>query len=432
MTATAVAPPQKWEAAVESLAKQGASLAEAIGAIEKSHDDLRKKLDEPDFSAIKDYVSEDREAVLKAMGATKTRRGFVAPKGYTPYGEFKSFGEFIRSGLIAKNWDTTEFRNRCKSHMKAIQGMSEAVGSDGGFTVIPEFATEIYDRVYQNDLFTRTDNYTVSGNNMTFMANSETSRANGSRHGGMRAYWIGEGGTITDSNPGFRRLTMSLQKLAIVVYLTDELLSDTSAALEQYVARKASEEFNFMVGDGIINGTGAGQLQGILSSPALVSVAKETGQPAATLVYDNILKMYSRMYAPSRANAVWYINQDIEPQLFAMNQAIGTGGFPVYLPPGGISGAPYATLMGRPVIATEFNATLGTQGDILLADLGQYLTISKGGIAQAQSMHVEFLTDQTALRFIMRVNGQTWENSAITPYKGTATQSSFVALDTRA
>jgi hypothetical protein len=85
--------------------------------------------------------------------------------------------------------------------------------------------------------------------------------------------------------------------------------------------------------------------------------------------------------------------------------------------------APYGDLlMGRPMQPTEFNATLGTQGDLIAADLGQILSISKGGVAQAVSMHVQFLTDQLALRFILRLNAGPWENAPITPYKGTATR----------
>jgi HK97 family phage major capsid protein len=118
--------------------------------------------------------------------------------------------------------------------------------------------------------------------------------------------------------------------------------------------------------------------------------------------------------------------------LHLMTLGIGTSGTVVYMPPGGLSGAPYATLQGRPLLATEFNATLGTQGDLIKADLGQMLSISKGGIMSAASIHVEFLTDQLALRFIMRLNAQPWESAPITPYKGTSnTQSNFVALDTR-
>jgi len=63
--------------------------------------------------------------------------------------------------------------------------------------------------------------------------------------------------------------------------------------------------------------------------------------------------------------------------------------------------------------------------------LGQVLSISKGGVAQAVSMHVEFLTDQLALRFTMRMNACPWENSPITPFKGSNTQSSFVTLGAR-
>ena len=187
-----------------------------------------------------------------------------------------------------------------------------------------------------------------------------------------------------------------------------------------------------MIGDALINGTGAGQPLGVLTAPSLVSVAKETGQAAATLVTENIEKMYARFYAPNVGGLRWYHNQDVLPQLNTMTLGIGAAGVPTYLPPGGLSQAPYGTLVGRPLVPTEFNATLGTQGDVIAADLGQMLSISKGGVAQAVSMHVQFLTDQVALRLIMRLNAGPWESAPITPFKGTATQSSFVTLDTRA
>ena len=355
--------------------------------------------------------------------------------GYTPWGEFKSFGDYVKSGLAGSKSGAWEARN--EKHFgptlyKAIQGMSEATGADGGVTVIPEFSNQIIDRIYSNDLWAGTDNYTVSGNNMTFLANAETSRATGSRHGGLQGYWMAEGGSITKSKPTFREVSLKLVKLGVVVYLTDELLADTSQALEQYVGRKAGEEFNFMIGDALVNGTGVGQPLGMLAAPSLVSVAKET-QGAATLFPENIVKMYSRFYAPNLPNSVWLHNQDIGPQLDLMTLGIGAAGIAVYMPPNGLADAPFGTLRGRPLKPTEFNATLGTQGDIILADLGQILSISKGGIAQAVSMHLEFLTDQMALRFTMRLNARPWESAPITPYKGASnTQSNFVTLDVRA
>ena len=351
-------------------------------------------------------------------------------QGYRPWGEFKSLSDFVRSGFDGHQGSS--FRDRCKSHFKAIQGMSEAIGSDGGFTVMPEFNHQIFEHVYSNDLVASTDNYTVGGNNMTFLANAETSRADGARHGGLRGYWTNEGQSITASKPTVREIQLKLQKLAVVVYLTDELISDSAQALEQFITRKASDEFNFMIGNALFNGDGVGKPLGILNAPSLLAIAAEGGQSASTIVAANIIKAQNRFFAPYYGNANWYLNQDCMQQLMQLTLATGTySGQLVYTPPTGLSASPYGALGGRPLKPIEFAGTLGSQGDITLADLSQVLSISKGGIAQAISMHVEFLTDQLALRFTMRMNAVPWENSPITPFRGTNTQSSFVCLAAR-
>lgn len=355
--------------------------------------------------------------------------------GGTP-GGFKSAADFIRYGCENAN-NPGAIEKKLGEHMqpitKAVQGMNLQDGSAGGFTVMPEFSNQIIDRVFSNNLLSRTDGYTVSGNNMTFLANAETSRANGSRHGGVQGYWMDEAGTIQKSKPSFRQISLRLVKLAIVIYFTDDLLSDTATALESYATGKGADEFNFMIGDGIWNGSGVGQPLGILKCPSLISIAKETGQLADTIQTENVEKMYSRFFAPNLGNAIWYHNQDIRPQLDMMTLGVGTGGVPTFLPPGGLSQAPYGMLKGRPLEPIEFAPTLGDQGDLTLADLKQLLSITKGGIAQAVSTHIEFLTGQTAIRLTMRLNIGPWENAPLTPYKGPAnTQSSFVTLDDRA
>lgn len=359
--------------------------------------------------------------------------------GYQPWGDFKSCGEFVREGFEHGAFpghgnNDGKFANRLESHfkaLKAVQGMSEGVGSDGGYTVIPEFAPNIIDRVYSNDLFNLTDNYTVTGNNMTFKANAETSRADGSRHGGLLGYWVDEGQTITKSKPTVRDVTLKLNKVAVVVYLTDELIADTGNALETYITGKASQEFNFLIGNALWNGSGAGTPLGVLNAPSLLAITKEAGQTAATIQTENIEKMYNRFYAPNLPNARFFHNQDCQTQIGLLTLGIGAAGISAYTNGVNISNAPFGTLKGLPRQPIEFAKTVGTQGDITLADMKQMLTISKGGIAQAVSMHVEFLTDQLALRFIMRVGGQPWEIAPITPYNGTNTQSNFVTIATR-
>lgn len=348
---------------------------------------------------------------------------------------FKSVGEQLYAiAEAAIRPGRADQRLAAQAKRAKALGLSEGVPSDGGFLLQPDFSAEILRRMNEmGSVMARTRRIQISPQSNGIVMNSidETSRATGSRWGGIQGYWLAEAGTKQASKPKFRQMSLQLKKLAGVGYATDELLADTTA-LGNIMTQGFSEELTFLIEDSIINGSGAGQPLGVLASNALISVAKETGQAAATIVTANIFKMWSRMWSRSRANAVWFINQDIEPQLLALDMPVGTGGMPVYLPANGISGAPFGTLLGRPIVPIEYAATLGTVGDIILADLSQYVMIEKGGLQAETSIHVQFLTDETAYRFVYRVDGQPAWHDTLTPFKGSATQSPFVALATRA
>jgi HK97 family phage major capsid protein len=105
------------------------------------------------------------------------------------------------------------------------------------------------------------------------------------------------------------------------------------------------------------------------------------------------------------------------------------------MPPGGLADAPYARIMGRPAYAIEQCAALGDKGDIFFANYNDgYIIAEKGGLQQNMSIHVRFVYDESVLRFVLRMDGQPWRASALTPYKGGsgATQSHFITLDERA
>ena len=158
---------------------------------------------------------------------------------------------------------------------------------------------------------------------------------------------------------------------------------------------------------------------------------KLTGQQSGTVVKENIDAMYAQLWARSRDNAVWLINQLVWPQLLQLGQVIGTGGMPVFLPAGTVSGKPYSTLYGIPVKEVEYCSAPGTPGDIVLADFSQYALADKGGIQAASSMHVQFLTDQMTFRIIYRVDGKPLWSAPLTPFKGSSNLSSFIKLAQR-
>ena len=318
-------------------------------------------------------------------------------------------------------------------YQAAGQGANEAVPSEGGFLVQSDYSTQFLELMHETgELLKRVRRIPIGAqfNGINLPAIDETSRVNGSRFGGVQAYWADEGDTVTATKPKFRNMELKLKKLMALGYATDELLAD-AAALETVMSQAFTEELTFKTEDAIINGTGAGQPLGILNSGALVTVTPESGQAAATLRTINILNMYSRTPIRSRKSMIWVCNQDIEPQLWTLTD-LDTATVQLYTLPGQNGNtSPYGLLLGRPVLPIEYSATLGTVGDLMLIDPMQYVMIDKNGLQQASSMHVRFLQDEMTFRLTFRVDGQPVWRSAVTPFKGSNTISPFVALGTR-
>ena len=341
------------------------------------------------------------------------------------------FGEFLNCVRVAGG--PSKAIDQRLLDVRNQLGLNEGVGSEGGFLVETEHSQELLRRTYELGALTsrvRKIGVGPNANGLTINAVGENSRATGSRWGGVQAYWLNEAGPKTPSMPAFRQIELKLKKLIGLCYATDELLMDTPS-LESIINQAFMEEFSWMLDNAVLRGVGAAQPLGILNSAALIPVPAEAGQAAGTIVYENVLNMWSRMWARSRQNAVWFINQDCEPQLATMGLVVGVGGIPVYMPAGGASGAPYATLFGRPIIPVEQCSTVGTVGDIVLADLSQYLMIEKGGMQTASSIHVRFVNDESVYRFVYRCDGGSMWNLPLTPANGTNTLSPFIALATR-
>lgn len=392
------------------------ALETEIKSIEKTIE--AQKLAEERAKSLKDPVN---EPVLPSGIEVKEKK-------------WKSFGEMLQCVYKAgvPYSDGGHIDNRLLDGFKgSASGANETISSEGGFFVDEQFVSGLLTKTYETaQVASRAWNIPIGPNANRLKMNGidEKSRANGSRYGGVQAYWSGEAETVTATKPKFRKIELELDKLMALCYATDELLQD-STALEAVISQAFTDEMAFKLDDAMINGTGAGLPLGILQCPALVKVSKEAGQAAATIVHENIQKLYNRMWARSRLNSVWFINQEIEPQLENMAISIGTGG---ELSPYAKEYMEKGTIKGRPVIPIEQCAALGTIGDIVLADMSQYILIAKGGITPATSVHVRFLYDEQVFRFTYRVNGMPIWNAALTPYKGANTLSPYVALETRA
>lgn len=356
----------------------------------------------------------------RALGAGVSKEG-------KPYdSEFADLTDFLHS-IWHSNYAGQDRWRRIRNDYSSLDAAT------GGFLVPETLRAELL-RVSLETSIVRSRARTIPMDSarVPFPTIDSTSNAS-SVYGGIVGYWTEEGAALTESEATFGRVVLDASKLTAYCEVPNELLQDSIISFSALMDQLMPAAISWFEDIAFIRGTGVGQPLGVMLSPALVSVAKETGQAADTILWENLVKMYARMLPSSLNSAVWVANIDTFPQLATMSLAVGTGGSAIWLN-NGVVGPPM-TILGRPLIFTEKMETLGGGGsgkDIAFLDFSYYLIGDRMQMRAESSPHVKFANDITAYRVIERVDGRGWLASAITPNKGTNTLSPFVTLDERA
>jgi HK97 family phage major capsid protein len=379
-------------------------------------------------------------AISQAPGGSGVSTGhlsdFTGGKGYALLGpkDNKSYK------ALFGNQDTHPWEDKENSFFQAVfsgrhhpglvqaSAMTEGVPGDGGFLVPVEQVKQIHAVSLENELvMPRCFVQPMKSNELKIPAMSIGDHGS-NLYGGFTASYTAETGTISEKNPKTRQIDLVARKLTGLLRFSNELAADIPGGEKQLVDI-CGKGLAWYRDKAFLKGTGAGMPLGILNADCTVVVAKETGQGANTVLYENLANMLARMYAGSFANSVWVCHQTTIPQLLTLSLAIGTGGdrIPVMSENNG-----QFRILTRPVIFTEKTETLGSKGDIMLADFSQYVVGLREGMRFDLSGHVHFTTDEMMARLIERHCGLPLWDEALTLADSTTTVSPFVVLAERA
>ncbi len=394
----------------------------------------QRKLDEipapragaADYDPQIDGVPETREAGCALPVSLRSSADFPAwSRANVSMGKFKDVREYITT-LATKPWD-----ERLKGHGFELRDWESGQPSLGGHLLADTIANPILDLAFQDGDFldlVRTIPVSPGAHSLSVKVISwnNLDRSGNTTAGGLKAYHVGEGATITQSTGALRFTKLELKAIAVLTFLSEQIQQATNLASD--ITTQMQNEIRRELHDNIIRGTGVGEPLGILNSPALVTQDAETGQAAATVNYSNLRRMFGRMLPGSRSNAVWLVNHDLIPELLQQSIPVGTGGS--HVPLLNESNGKFS-IFGRPCIATDFCSALGTTGDILFVDFNAYGFAMMNGIRVLASEHFAMDTLQLTLRAHIFCDGMPLLDAPITPARGTNTVSPFVALETR-
>ena len=363
----------------------------------------------------------DGSAMMSTRIVNRQIAAHTGSPGRSLDGAFPTFGDYLKA-VSPRSLQA----NGLPPSIRADYSSQEP--SAGGFLVPETFRSELMMVALDNSIVRgRATVIPMSSSRLAIPALDVTSEST-STFGGVVGTWTEEGAALAESEAKFGRIVLQASKLTCRCDVPNELLMDAAPALDSVLQRIFGASVGFEEDGAFLTGSGVGQPLGVLNADALISVAKETSQAANTIVWENLTKMYARLLASSRRQAIWICNDTTIPQLLSMSIAIGTAGsaVPVMTPADG-----RFTILGLPVFFTSLTPVLGTVGDIILADLSYYLIGDRSELRIESSIHAQFTTDQTVYRAIERVDGRSWLTSAITPRHGDS-RSAFVALATRA
>lgn len=311
---------------------------------------------------------------------------------------FRSLGHFAQSIMGYKKGTldpkSQEFTNIVNLHQTSSM-------EDGGALIPEDFRMEIQKKVDGDEsLLPKCMQLKTASNSVTLPINENAPWDSN----GIQTYWTAEGASIQSSKESFGETQIKLHKLASLVKVTDEMMED-SVLLESFINAAAPESIMHKINSALISGDGVAKPQGFLNAGFKYQVAKEAGQAADTIVYQNIVKMEQHLLPASAGKAIWLAHPGIKSELRLMK--FPGDNSPVYIPVGGLSGKAYETLMGKQIMYMMGAVkALGDEGDISLVDFSKYIALLKTtGIKKSISTHVYFEQDIQALKFTFRVGG---------------------------
>ena len=303
--------------------------------------------------------------------------------------------------------------------------MAEATGAAGGYLVPTEYQNELMSVASEDSIVrSRATIIPMRRRAIKVPVLDQTGSTANQPHwfGGIQIYWEEEAGEKTQSDPTFRQIELIAHKMIGYTRASDELLDDSAISLDAFLrgplgfggAMKWTEDYVFL------RGTGAGQPLGIINAGATIVEGRAA---ANTIGFDDIADMMEDFLPSGRG--IWCITQSAMSELIQMN---GPAGNPSYIwQPNARDGVP-GYLMGMPVKFTEKLPRIGTQGDILLADMKYYLIGDRQAITVDSTKFDRWRYDQTSWRIVSRIDGQPWLSAPLTYDDGTTQVSPFVIL----
>jgi len=334
-------------------------------------------------------------------------------------GGFENVGDFMQALYRRSKGEGYDARLEPLRIQAATIGES-GPGSTGSFAVPEQFVYKAFAEDLQDTVLLQLcDKVTMTSDKLGIPGYADTDH-NSTAPFGITWATIPESGSFGDYQAlPFKKINLVARKSGAIFSASNEWLADADPAMRQRLESIFQASLRWYCESQLWNGVGGSEVLGALVGDGALSITKESGQSADTIMTENILKMWARLRPGSHNRAIFCANPTTFPQLATLSIAVGTGGSVVsLLQPSGIAGGPATSILGRPLYLSEHLPALGNAGDLCLLDPLLYVLGDRKQIVVDASPHIRFQYDETAFRAQVRFDGQPALSSVLQPANG--------------
>jgi len=217
-------------------------------------------------------------------------------------------------------------------------------------------------------------------------------------YGAVSVTWQAEGASKTETDADFEQESISTAEVAAYTELSLTLLRRSAVDLEALIGRLFRDATLDSVDNKFLNGSGVAEPLGILNTPGIHAVNRNTG---GTVKYADLVKLKFALQGYHRAGAVFIL---ADGALEVFEAALDTTNRPLFAP--SVAGTVPDRLSGKPYIGTHRAPALALAGDMCFIDLREYIAGMEEEVVVKRSDHYKFRNNVAAFSVTMQVGGK--------------------------
>ena len=215
------------------------------------------------------------------------------------------------------------------------------------------------------------------------------------------ADWVDEEGTYPLSDDTFSQVVLGAYKLATMIKVSEELLSDSVFDIEGYVSEQFGKRIGDKEEDAFLTGNGVSKPIGILHTTGGAEVGVTTAGVAA-ITGDELIDLVYSLRAPYRKSAVFVLNDTTVKLLRKLKDGDGQ-----YLWRPGITENAPDTILGHRIVTSEFmpGVSAGNKS-IAFGDFSYYWIADRQGRTFKRLNELYATTGQIGFLASQRLDGK--------------------------